>query len=58
VFRFAEKKVDVLRHEDIAEDVELMTTARVFEDVEEDGAGVVVVEEGKPAVAAEVMKWS
>lgn len=53
MFRFAQEKMDVLRHEDVAEEIEAVTLACLFEDVEEDGAGVVVVQEGKAVVATE-----
>jgi hypothetical protein len=35
------------------EEIEAVTLACLFEDVEEDGAGVVVVQEGKAVVATE-----
>jgi hypothetical protein len=43
---FAEEQVDVLGHEDVAEDEEVMSLAEPFEGLEEDGAGVIVVEVG------------
>jgi len=50
---FGEEKVDVLRHEDVAEEVELVALAESFEGVEEDDAGVVVVQVGQPVVTTE-----
>ncbi len=43
---FAEQHVQVFGHEDVAEDVEAVPPAELFEDGKEDGAGVVVVEVG------------
>jgi len=34
--RFADEEMDVLRHDDVAEDFELVTLAGEFEGVEED----------------------
>lgn len=51
---FGEEKVDVIRHDDVAEEEELVTLAKLFEGFFEDDAGVVVVEIGEPVVAAEV----
>jgi hypothetical protein len=45
--------VDVLGHEDVAEEIKAVALAGLFEDVEEDAAGVVVVEEGKSSVTTE-----
>jgi hypothetical protein len=52
-FRFGQEKVDMLRHEDVAEEVELVALAKSFEGVEESDAGVVVVQVGEPVVATE-----
>lgn len=49
----AEEQVDVLGHEDVAEDVKLVLLSYAFEGVEEDGAGVVVVEVGETVVTTE-----
>ncbi len=38
--------MDVFGHEDVGEDVEAVPLAEAFEGFEEDGAGVIVVEEG------------
>jgi hypothetical protein len=43
----------MLGHEDVTEEIEAVALASLFEDFEEDCAGVVVVEEGKPMVATE-----
>ena len=53
VFWLAEEQVHVLGHKDVAEKIEAVTSAGFFEDVEEDGAGSIVVEEGKASVATE-----
>jgi hypothetical protein len=45
--------VDVLGHDDVAEDVEAVTDAEFFERVFEDDAGAVVVEEWEPLVTTE-----
>jgi hypothetical protein len=45
--------VDVLGHEDVAEDVEAVTDAEFFEGVFEGEAGVVVIEEWKAVVTTE-----
>lgn len=45
--------MDVLRHEDVAEDVELVAGAELFEFFEEGCSGEVAVEEGKTAVTTE-----
>jgi hypothetical protein len=45
--------VDVLGHEDVAEDVELVLLPCAFEGVEEDRSGVVVVEVGETVVTTE-----
>ena len=52
-FRFAEKKVDMLGHEDVAVYLEAVSLAELFECVQEDAAGVVVVQERLPVEAAE-----
>lgn len=52
-FRLAEQQVDVVWHQDIAEDVELMTMAEGFEFTLEDCAGVVVVEVRQAVVTSE-----
>jgi hypothetical protein len=39
-FGFGEEEVDVLGHEDVAEEVELITEAGLFEGVEEEGLGL------------------
>jgi hypothetical protein len=45
--------MDVLGHEDVAEDVKLVAASCLFEDGEEGRAGVVVVEVGKPTITTE-----
>jgi len=50
---FAEEKVDVFGHEDVAEDVELVPLPEALEGIENEGAGVVVVEIGKSVEATE-----
>jgi hypothetical protein len=50
---FAEKQVDVLGHEYVPEDEELVTLAEGFECVQEDRSGVVVVEVGESVVTTE-----
>ena len=52
-FGFAEEQMDVLRHEDVAVEKELVAVAEGFEGVEKDCAGVVVVEVGETVVTAE-----
>ena len=52
MFRFTEKQMDVFWHQDITEDAKLVTLARLFQDVEEGEARVVVVEVGKTLIAA------
>ena len=46
--------MDVVRHDDVAEEEELVVLAELFEGFFDDGAGVVVVEIWEPVVAAEV----
>ena len=53
VERFAEEKVDVLGHDDVAEDVELIALASEFERIEEDISCGRGVEVGFAVVAAE-----
>jgi hypothetical protein len=53
VFGSVKEKVDVLGHEDVAEDVEVVTSPEFFEGLFEGGAGVDVVEVGEPAVTTE-----
>jgi hypothetical protein len=43
----------MLRHEDVAEEVELVALAEPFERGEEGDAGVVVVQVGEPVVTTE-----
>lgn len=50
---FAQEQVDVLGHEDVAEDVELVSLPKLFEDRFEGKSGVVVVEIRQTTVAAE-----
>lgn len=45
--------MDVLGHEDVAEDVELMPRAQLFEYFKERDSRRVAIEEGKPVVAGE-----
>jgi hypothetical protein len=45
--------MDVLGHEDIAEEEELMTVAESFEPLFKYGAGVVIVQIGEAAVTTE-----
>ncbi len=52
-FGFLDQEVNVLGHEDVAEDVELMGGAEFFEFFEEGDSGEVVVEEGKSTVTTE-----
>jgi hypothetical protein len=52
-FWFGQEKVDVLRHEDVAEEVELVALAESFEGAEEGDAGLVVVQVGEPVVTTE-----
>lgn len=51
---FGKEKVDVIRHDDVAEEKELVALAELFKGLFEDNAGVVVVEIWEPVVAAEV----
>jgi len=51
--RLADEKVDVLGHEDVAEDVETVTDTKFLEGFFEDDAGVVVVEEWEPLMTTE-----
>ena len=46
--------MDVLGHEDVAEDEEVVALTELFEGLFEDGAGVVVVEVGTTVVTTEV----
>jgi hypothetical protein len=50
--RFGDKQVNVLGHEDVAEDVKLMSSSDAFEGLLKDDARVVVVEVRKPAITA------
>ena len=43
----------MLRHEDVTEHVEVVSAAGLFENLEENRPGVVVIEERKTAVATE-----
>jgi hypothetical protein len=52
--RFGEEQVDVLGHDDVAEEEELVSLADSFEGFFEDDAGVVVVEIREPVVTTEV----
>lgn len=52
-FWFAEEQVDVLRHQDVGEHIELVATAESFQHVQEDDSGVIVVEVGEPVIATE-----
>ena len=51
--RLGDEKVDVFRHEDVAEDVEVVTLAESFEGFFEDDSGVVAVQEWFAVIAAE-----
>ena len=50
---FAEEQMDVLWHEDVAVEEELVAATKGFEGVEEDCAGGVVVEVREPVVTTE-----
>jgi hypothetical protein len=50
---FAEEQMDVLWHEDVAVEEELVAATKGFEGVEKDCAGVVVVEVGETVVTTE-----
>lgn len=50
---FAQKQVNVLRHEDVAVDMESMALPEAFQRVEKDNAGVVTVDIGAAFVTAE-----
>ena len=52
-FWFGEEKVDVLGHEDVAEDEEVVSLTDPFKSGEEGAAGVIIVEVGKPVVTTE-----
>jgi hypothetical protein len=52
-FWFAEEHVDVLGHEDIAVEKELVASAEGFEGVEEGDAGVIVIQVGEAVVTTE-----
>jgi hypothetical protein len=52
-FWFRDQQVDVLGHEDVSKNVELMTGAELFEGRLEDEAGMVVIQIRKSTVAAE-----
>ena len=45
--------MDVLGHEDIAEDIKLMPVPEALEGIEKDDTGVIVVEVGKTVIATE-----
>ena len=51
--RFAEEKVDVFGHDDVAEEVKTVPDTQFFECVFEGEAGAVVVEEWQPLVTTE-----
>jgi hypothetical protein len=50
---FGEEQVNVLGHEDVAEDVELVALAKSFEDFFEDDPGGVLIEIGEPTITTE-----
>jgi actin-like ATPase involved in cell morphogenesis len=52
-FRFVEEKVNVLGHEDVSVEEELVAAAEGLESFEEDGSGSVVVEIGEPVITTE-----
>ena len=52
-FRFAKKQMNVVRHQDIAKDIELMTATKFFEFAFEGEAGRVVVEIRKTTITTE-----
>jgi hypothetical protein len=52
-FGFGEEEMDVLRHEDVAEEVEVVFLAEPFELLFEDGAGGVVVKIRETAITTE-----
>ena len=51
--RFGEKKVDVLGHEDVTEEEELVTLPELFERLGEDDAGALFVQVGETVVTTE-----
>ena len=53
-FGFAEKQVDVVRHEAVAEQEKLVALADLLEGLFEEDAGGVIVQVGEILVAAEV----
>jgi hypothetical protein len=52
-FRLGQKQVDVLGHENVTEEKELVTLANSFERLLEDDAGVVVGQIGKTLITTE-----
>jgi hypothetical protein len=52
-FRFAKKQMNVVRHQDIAKDIELVTATKFFEFAFEGETGKVVVEIRKTAITTE-----
>ena len=52
-FRLAEEQMHMLRHKDVAEELELVALAESLERGEEGDAGVVVVEVGEPVITTE-----
>jgi hypothetical protein len=52
-FGFGEEQVNVLGHEDVTEDVELVALAKSFEDFFEDDPGSVLIEIGEPTITTE-----
>lgn len=51
--RFGEEQMDMLGHEDVAEEEELVTLAEGFELVQEGGPGIVIVEVRQTVVTTE-----
>ena len=57
VFGFAEKEMDVLGHENVGVEKEVVGAAGPFDDLFEDFFGFGVFEVGKTMVQLKVMKW-
>ena len=51
--RFIDEQMNVLRHENVAEDVEPMSLSKTFEVFKKDGTAVIIVEIRKTLVATE-----
>ena len=54
LFGFAEKQVNMVGHDDVAEEIEVMSAAELFEGFFEDDAGVIVCQQRLLAIAGEV----